>query len=556
MALLEIDGLNFTYPGQSRPALDSIRLDIEEGAFLLLCGASGSGKSTLVRHLKCELTPFGKTTGEVRYDGTPLKELDARRAASEIGFVLQNPENQTVTDKVWHELAFGLESLGLSTPVIRRRVAEMASFFGIQAWFEKDVRTLSGGQMQMLNLASVMAMQPRVLILDEPTSQLDPIAAADFLETVRRINRELSVTVVLTEHRLEEVFPAADQVVVMESGKLLCCDTPRHVAKRFAEKGMRHPMFAGFPAAARIFAEAGGSGDCPLTVREGSRWLREQCLSLSPLPVENRQRPSAPRRNKAETPVVRMRDVWFRYEKKGADILKGVSLEAYEGQITCLLGGNGVGKSTALGVIAGLHRPYRGRVERMGEPSTVDKASQRGVVGMLPQNPQLLFVKDTVREDLAEVADGGGRLEDVVRQMGLDGLLERHPYDLSGGEQQKAAFAKLLLCAPKIFLLDEPTKGLDAHYKHAFAAILKQLAQDGAAVVMATHDVEFAAAYADHCLLFFNGTVVSEDAPVPFFSGNNFYTSAANRIARRVFPDAITCEEVARQCRANQNPCG
>ncbi|MFT9077001.1 ABC transporter ATP-binding protein [Ethanoligenens sp.] len=555
MALIEIDRLSFTYPKERKKALDNISLTIEEGAFWVLIGASGSGKSTLARHLKRELTPFGKTDGEVRYDGKPLKALDARTAATEIGFVLQNPENQTVTDKVWHELAFGLESIGLSTPVIRRRVAEMASFFGIQAWFEKDVHTLSGGQLQMLNLASVMVMQPRVLILDEPTSQLDPIAAADFLETVRRINRALSVTVVLTEHRLEEVFPMADRVAALEDGRILQCDSPRNIAKTFAVGGGRHPMFAGFPAAARIYAGAGGTGDCPLTVREGSKWLKDRCTGASAeKPAESSDCREISRQ---EPPAVRLRDIWFRYDKKGRDILKGISLDIHSGQIACLLGGNGVGKSTALGAIAGLHRPYRGKLELFGKSITKYDSEElyHGVIGMLPQDPQLLFVKDTVREDLAEAADNA-RLTEVVCKMGLEGLLERHPYDLSGGEQQKAAFAKVLMRSPGIILLDEPTKGLDAHFKNAFAAILKQLAQAGTTILMATHDLEFAAAYADTCLLFFNGTVVSQDAPAPFFAGNNFYTTAANRIARRVFPDAVTCEEVSHRCQARENPCG
>lgn len=556
MALLAIDHLSFRYPKQAGRALDDISLEIEEGAFLLLCGASGSGKSTLVRHLKRELTPFGRVRGEVRYDGRSLRELDARVAAAEIGFVLQKPQNQTVTDKVWHELAFGLESLGLSTPVIRRRVAEMASFFGIQEWFDRDVSTLSGGQLQMLNLASVMVMQPRVLILDEPTAQLDPIAAADFLETVRRINRTLAVTVVLTEHRLEEVFPMADRVAVMDGGRLLCCDTPRRVAEAFASGGAEHALFAGFPAAARIYAGAGGTGECPLTVREGSRWLQRHC----PVPAVQGTEAGVPSKTQADgkaIPAVRMWDVWFRYDKKGRDVLRGASMKVYGGQIACLLGGNGVGKSTVLETIAGLHRPHRGTLELLGEKSTAYGGAEqyRGVVAMLPQDPQLLFVKDTVREDLAE-ADDGERLADVVREMELEALLERHPYDLSGGEQQKAAFAKLLLRGPRVILLDEPTKGLDAPFKQAFAAVLRRLAGQGTAILMATHDVEFAASFADRCLLFFNGTVVSEDAPVPFFAGNNFYTSAANRIARRVFPDAVTCEEVVQRCRSSETPCG
>lgn len=554
MALIEINNLSFTYPKQQKRALCDINLNIEEGEFLLLCGASGSGKSTLLRQIKREITPFGTKSGEIYYDGKPLVELDECVSAGEIGFVMQNPENQVVTDKVWHELAFGLESLGLSTKVIRRRVAEMASFFGIQEWFEKNVTELSGGQKQMLNLASVMVMQPRVLILDEPTSQLDPIAAADFLETIRRVNRELSVTVILTEHRLEEVFPVADRVAVMENGKVLCCASPAKVSEELSAGGTLHPMFAGFPAAVRIYAGAGGVKGCPLTVREGSRWLQAH-FKPSGVEIATDRAQICPN----ITPVVELRDIWFRYDKSQPDVLKGVSLKIYEGQITCLLGGNGTGKTTTLGVISGLHKAYRGKILFLGKKSSDYKSDElyKGCIGMLPQNPQFLFVRDTVREDLEEMAKESGsreQLAEVVHEMELEELLERHPYDLSGGEQQKAAFAKLLLRNPKIILLDEPTKGLDAHFKISFAKILKRLAQRGTAVLMATHDVEFAAEYANYCMLFFNGNVVSEDMPIPFFSGNSFYTTAANRIARRTFHGAITCGEVIKRCVSSSNP--
>lgn len=540
MALIDIRNLTFTYPGQSIPALRDVTLAVEAGEFLLLCGVSGSGKSTLLRQLKRELTPYGTHSGSVRYDGQDVDKLGLRRSAGEIGYVTQQPENQAVTDKVWHELAFGLENLGLPTPVIRRRVAEMASFFGIQGWFDRSVAELSGGQLQMLNLAAVMAMQPRVLLLDEPTAQLDPIAAGHFIDTVRKIHRELGVTVILTEHRLEEVFPLADRVGVLEEGRLTGCDTPERTAGRFTAGG--HPVFDGFPAAARIFAGAAGTGPCPLSVRDGARWLKANFHAQAPLsPAPGSERPE---------PAAELRDVWFRYDREGPDVLRGTRLRMYHGRIACLLGGNGTGKTTALGMLAGLRHPQRGQVRFMGKKPTAGAA-------LLPQNPQLLFVRDTVREDLEETAADCGaenRLERVVEEMGLAALLERHPYDLSGGEQQKAAFAKLLLRQPPVLLLDEPTKGLDAHFKAEFAGILRRLARKGAAVLLATHDLEFAAEYADDCLLFFNGEVVSEDPPDRFFAGNRFYTTAACRIAREIFPGAVTCKEVIRRCTAQRKP--
>ena len=239
--LLHLENYSFTYPQQRRPALSHVTLTVPEGAFMVLCGPSGCGKSTLLRQLKTALAPHGLREGEITFCGTPLAQIPSRRQAAEIGFVQQSPENQVVTDKVWHELAFGLESLGFDTPTIRRRVAEMASFFGIQDWFYKNVTELSGGQKQLLSLASVMVMQPRVLILDEPTSQLDPIAASDFLQTLGRINRELGTTVLLTEHRLEEALPLATHAAVMDGGRLLCTGTPAEVGGLLRQEG--HRMF-------------------------------------------------------------------------------------------------------------------------------------------------------------------------------------------------------------------------------------------------------------------------------------------------------------------------
>ena len=248
MALLEVKNLSFTYPRQpkdtmeAKPALSGVSLDIRRGEFMVLCGASGCGKSTLLRLLKRELAPKGEKSGEIFFCGKEQSELSEREAACEIGYVLQNPENQIVTDKVWHELAFGLENMGVPTPVIRRRVAEMACFFGIDYWFRKKTTELSGGQKQLLNLASILSMQPKLLILDEPTSQLDPIAASDFIHTLSKINKDLGLTILMTEHRLEEVFPLADRVAVMDQGKLLFVETPRKAGHELKQFDQNHRM--------------------------------------------------------------------------------------------------------------------------------------------------------------------------------------------------------------------------------------------------------------------------------------------------------------------------
>lgn len=551
MESFTIRGLTFTYPEQAKKALNGLTFSVGQGEFVTLAGPSGCGKTTLLRQLKTVLAPHGQRSGEILFEGRPLSDIGRREQCARIGFVQQDPDNQIVTDKVWHELAFGLESLGCDTPTIRGRVAEMASFFGIQSWFYKDVSELSGGQKQLLNLASIMAMQPSVLILDEPTSQLDPIAASDFLATVGKIHRELGTTVLMTEHRLEETLPMSDRVLIMENGNLICAGTPREVGKTLKESG--HKMFLAMPAPMRIYAAVPSDQICPITVRDGRLWLdayakMHRLKDVSPAPEE-----AAP----GGEPAVELSGVWFKYEKNLPDVLRGLSFKAYRGELLAVLGGNGTGKTTMLSVISGIHKPYRGKVILEGkELSEYQGGLFDGLLGVLPQNPQTLFVKKTVREDLLEMLKSRGlaksdqdrRLSAAVRLCRLEELLERHPYDLSGGEQQRAALAKVLLLEPKILLLDEPTKGLDAEFKQAFAEILAGLLHRGVTVIMVSHDIEFCAQYADRCAMFFDGGIVTEDVPRAFFSGNSFYTTAANRMARHLLPNAVTAEDVITAC--------
>lgn len=534
---LELSHVSFTYPEQREKALDDLSLTVPAGAFLVLCGPSGCGKSTLLRQLKTVLAPHGIRSGEILLDGVPLDEISQRAQSARIGFVLQSPDNQIVTDKVWHELAFGLESLGYDTPTIRRRVAEMASFFGIQTWFYKSVTELSGGQKQLLNLASIMAMQPSVLILDEPTSQLDPIAASDFLSTLGKINRELGTTVLLTEHRLEETFPLASSVAVMDRGKLICTGTPREVGMQLRRSG--HGMFLAMPTAMRVWTAVENDMQCPITVRDGREWLTayagEHALHDLPPEVDHPH---------GKDTVIHLQDLWFKYEQNLPDVVKGLSLSVKKGEFLAILGGNGTGKTTSLKLAAGILKAYRGEV------------TVHGRVGTLPQNPQALFVKKTVREDLAEILKGKeitpeeaeSRIARMVHLCGLEELLDRHPYDLSGGEQQRSALAKVLLLEPDILLLDEPTKGLDAEFKQVLAEILRALLCRGITVLMVSHDIEFCAKYAHRCALFFDGNIVTEDKPRAFFSGNSFYTTSANRMARGFVPGAVTAEDVIAVC--------
>nr|WP_236860120.1 ECF transporter S component [Candidatus Formimonas warabiya] len=553
METFTIRHLTFSYPEQTRDALYDVTLSIGQGQFVTLCGPSGCGKTTLLRQLKTVLAPHGRREGEILFEGTALEEIDQRTQASRVGFVMQSPDNQIVTDKVWHELAFGLESLGCDTPTIRLRVAEMASFFGIQTWFYKNVTELSGGQKQLLNLAAVMAMQPAVLILDEPTSQLDPIAAGDFLAAVSKVNRELGITVIMTEHRLEQALPLSDRVVVLDGGRILADGAPKEAATLLKER--HHGMFLAMPAPMRIYAGVENNLACPVTVREGRAWLNKLAETREIHPIDTVQKEPA---SEGLTPALELSEVWFRYEKNAPDVVKGLSMQAYPGELYAIVGGNGTGKTTALSLVSGVNRPHRGKVFLQGrELSRISDGEKfNGLLGVLPQNPQALFVKKTVEMDLYEMFSGrriskdeqGKRVAEVSRLCQLDDLLKMHPYDLSGGEQQRAALAKVLLLEPQILLLDEPTKGMDGYFKQKFAGILKNLQGRGVAIVMVSHDTEFCAEYADRCAMFFDGNIVTAGAPRAFFSGNSFYTTSANRMARHLVPGAVTVADVITAC--------
>ena len=575
MNCIEVKNFSFQYPKESHAALYQVSMEVEEGSFVVLCGKSGCGKSTLLRQFKSVLASHGEKKGEILYGGQNLEDVDLRTQSTEIGYVLQNPDNQIVTDKVWHELAFGLESLGYDTPTIRLRVAEMASYFGIHSWFLKNVSELSGGQKQLLNLASVMAMHPKLLILDEPTSQLDPIAASDFLETVRKINRDIGTTVILTEHRLEDVIPWADKVYVMDKGRMIADGTPNEIGEQLRTMG--HDMFLSMPAPMQIYAGTNSSLRCPLTVSQGRRWLSEE-LETKDIKIkkEGNQEETAEKKTsifgklaglkkepEKEIPEIRIKDVWFRYERDLPDVVKGLSLDIKKGEIFAVVGGNGTGKSTAMSLIARIRFPYRGKIYLEGKEigKYSDDELYHGFLGVMPQNPQSLFVKKTVREDLYEVIDGKRErksdaypiemkkkdaVEGIVSLTRLEGLLDRHPYDLSGGEQQRLALAKVLLLRPKILLMDEPTKGIDNHYKKELGEILRKLSEHGVTILMISHDVEFCAQYADRTGLFFQGNVVTSEESKKFFAGNNFYTTAANRMARNYFPNAVTEEDVVK----------
>ena len=595
MNLLEVKDFSFSYPECSHKVLEHVNLKIKEGTLNVVCGRSGCGKSTLLRQLKTVLAPAGNTSGQILYRGVSLKDTDHRTQSQEIGFVMQNPDNQIVTDKVWHELAFGLESLGCDNATIRLRVAEMASYFGIQQWFYKNVAELSGGQKQLLNLAAVMAMHPSLLILDEPTSQLDPIAASDFLETVKKINRDIGTTVLLTEHRLQDIIPYADRIFVMDEGGVFMDGTPREIGTALGRQ--KHGMFLSMPVPMQIYGETRSRLTCPLTVSQGRQWIQEyieekgitkeqiqqanQRLAGSTHAQDNKLPGETAgsegkgilaglkSRNHTPEPAIQMKGVWFRYEKDSPDVVRDLSLEVKKGEFYALVGGNGTGKSTTLSLLSRVHQPYKGRIYLEGKDLRSFKDNQLycGYLGVMPQNPQSIFLKKTVLEDLYSVIGGKKEklskeynlsmkkekaIEGIVSLTHLNGLLDRHPYDLSGGEQQRLALAKVLLLRPKILLMDEPTKGMDAEYKEELGGILKKLQSHGMTIFMISHDVEFVAEYADTTGLFFEGNIVTSKKTRDFFAGNNFYTTAANRMARGLFPEAVTGKDVV-ACLLDQN---
>lgn len=627
MKIIELKKLSFRYSGEDKEILSDIDLAIEEGGFYVICGASGSGKSTLLRQLKTSLQPVGQRSGRILYYGRDLEEVSQYTQSAKIGFVFQNPDTQIVTDKVWHELAFGLESIGMPQDMIRVRVAEMASYFGIQNWFYQSTDTLSGGQKQLLNLASVMVMRPKVLLLDEPVSQLDPIAAADFMATVHKLHAEFGITVIMAEHSLEEVAAYVDEVIFMKEGRLIAkgkmeelgnilethdpsmeeiLTVPMQIARGY-EKLQKKKEDTAFTTNDRI----------PYTVALGQKWMaqrfplakqeeikgfpftkQEETEKFAFAKQEEAQRflgakqeeagrfTSVKQKEKKSLPAkdpkkqnrgkrsfdgkkipfaIQCTELCYHYPQADVDVVDHLSLFVEEGAIFALMGGNGSGKTTTLHLLGGLLKPQKGTIEFFGRSLTKykEKELRNGILGVLPQDPTTLFVRKTVEEDLYEVLEdqkeqnqiktffGETKQEiwqNVIALLGIEDLLKKHPYDLSGGEQQKAALAKVLLRQPAILLLDEPTKGLDAGSKKRLGELLVGLSQKKVTILMVSHDIEFCAKYATKTGLFFDGNIASMQDTKEFFVENHFYTTAANRMCRNYFPDVVTVQDAIRVC--------
>lgn len=532
MDIFKIENLTYTYPLQSKPALENISFSVKSGEIMLILGQSGSGKTTLLNHLKTVACPVGNKSGNVYFNGKPLSEWNDREQSSLIGYVVQNPSQQTVTDKVWHEIAFGMENIGIPQKEMQRRAAETAYFFGIDEWFDKDISLLSGGQKQLLNLACVMAMHPKVLILDEPTSQLDPVAANDFLNAIWRINNELGTTVIMTEHRTENVFSHADKIIYMENG---------HIAYEYNDNcanafDFPRGFFYLLPTPGKVYYSLNKSGVAPTDIRHGRQWLKDfsEKNNFTQFNLTSQEN------FKTNSTAVELKSVCFRYEKNEKDILKNTSVRIPKNSIFAVIGANGSGKSTFLKTICGMYKPYSGRVDLKGKNAVY-----------LSQEPTLMFTCDSIVEDLKQVCKDSNKISRIAKMCDIENILNRHPYDVSTGQQQRAALAKIILTDADILRLDEVTKGLDGQSKHQLGEILNKLCKMGKTIILVSHDIEFCAQYSNVVGMFFDGTVIAPDTPQHFFCGNSFYTTAAARMSQGIFENTVSVKDVVQLCKIN-----
>ncbi|AXV36871.1 MAG: cobalt ABC transporter ATP-binding protein [Methanobacterium sp. BRmetb2] len=591
MALISFKNFNFKYLDTDKNVLSNINLEVLPGEFVLFCGPSGSGKTTLLTNIKKEIRPNGHYDGKIYYDGTDLEDLEGERSASEIGFLFQNPEDQFVSDNVIQEIAFSLENVGLPTQEIRNRIAEMAAFFGLDKYLYKKVDELSGGQKQLVNLCSLLVLKPKLLLLDEPTSQLDPIAAYDFISMLRRLNEEFSITIMATEHKIDNIFPLVDKTVFLDEGYIKYIDKAREICSR----AWKDNIFSNYlPSVTKLHFLLQSKHDflsqleIPLNIREGRHELNfldnklkqsfnsnllDYDFSLDKNIFEKSESDPSKNSHNNSNSLLKCYDVWFGYIKEHI-VLKGIFLDINKGEFLSILGGNGTGKTTLMQILSGLMKPQKGDI----------KIKKGKTMGYVHQNPMIHFWHDTVEEELStssleeledkiksknsarfkkvgsfftqnssksRIFDSENKRsiseherEELIDFFGLSHLLSKHPYDCSGGEKQKIAIAKALLSKPDILFLDEPTKGLDPISKLHLANILKRLQESGLTIVMTTHDIDFAAEYSERCMILFDGTIQVDASPRAVFSNNNFYTTFMNRLVKDYLPDCITLGDV------------
>lgn len=532
MALLEFKNTSFTYALNNTKTLTNINLEIEEGEFVVICGPTGSGKSTLLKLIKKEIRPTGKLEGQILYKNQDLNNFSLKESVETFGLVMQNVDAQIVNEKVYSELAFGLSNLGYDVSTINRRIAEMSNYFGINNWYDRSTNNLSGGEKQILNLASILTMQPKVLLIDEATSQLDPITASEFIQVLRKINQDFGITVVVVEHRLDELFSIADKVVVLNEGQIVAVDKPREIAKKINDE----KLYLNFPLMLRV-AKKINAQSYPLTIKEGKNLLKSFSNKINLLDVKE---------NQLGSKLIELKNIYFKYYQNQKDILSGLDLIIHENEVLSIIGSNGSGKTTLLKLIARLINPYYGKIKL--DKKNLKKYNNKELyyknLSYLPQNPSEILFEMSIREELDYDNLKSEELLKLLNSLGIKELLDKHPDDLSGGEIQKVALAKILLQEPKIILLDEPTKGFDNHLKENLIKIISILKENKITIIIVSHDVEFCARVSDRIGLLFAGKIITLDKPNNFFPNNFFYTTITNKIARDKYPNVVTEQDL------------
>jgi energy-coupling factor transporter ATP-binding protein EcfA2 len=551
---IELIDLSYRYPDQDVPALNHVSLHVRQGQWVLLQGPTGCGKSTLLKCISGACPAFygGEIAGQVRIGSEDVRAMDARRRVQTIGFVHQDPDAQSVYTTVSHEVAFALENVGADPREMEWRVAEALDVVGMSARFDADLHTLSGGQRQRVALAAALVHHPKVLLLDEPTSQLDPVAAEEWIDILHRVNQEFGITLVMSEHRIDRAYPYVDRVVYLEQGRILCDAPPRDTAQWLREY---RPDAA--PTLARLFP---GSGAPLLSVREVHEALAQGAVSTSPgdvpessqgevdgdlLTVEHSTKHTAGGASE-RTPLISVRDLVSVYPGQSRPALADCSFDILRGRLTALIGPNGAGKSTALRVLAGLQPVVSGRFQGPGGAGGRQRSAAGALcgvrVGYVPQNPAEYVSQESVQAELTyplrlqNVPEDrrSEKVQQLAEAFALTHLLRRHPRELSGGETLRLAVAAAMLAEPELLLLDEPTRGLDASVRRQFGAWLRERVET---VVVATHDMEFVAEFADHVLFFHNGRVVLSGSPKEVFRQALYFSPPISRALRGQHPE-------------------
>jgi len=548
-AIATLAHVTYTYPGASKPALDDVSLAIDPAEVILVLGGSGSGKSTLLRAINGLVPHFhgGTFAGRVTVDEFDTRTARPAELAARVGLVFQDPESQAVMTTVEREIAFGLENRGIASPAIARLVEEALISLGLSGLRRAPLSTLSGGELQKVALAAVIATQPHLLLLDEPTSQLDPVSSEELLAAVRRLSEDTGATIVLAEHRVERCLHLATRVLFMEGGAIVVDADPQAFA-RWALAGHRELL----PPVARLFARrlnggakaAAEAGRLPLTVKDARGMLDDVAGQL-----ESFASPAPAREGDV---VLEARKLAVGYAP-GEAVLEHIDLRLRRGERIALMGENGAGKSTLVRHFNGLARPLAGDVRLLGRPlKELSVAQAARDCALLGQNPNDYFIKDTVAEEvdysLVQMGFAGRERNELcsrtIVDLDLMDLLMRNPRDLSGGERTRVALAAVTCGDPALVILDEPTRGMDPLHKAELAALLRRWAANGRCVLVVTHDVEFAARVAGRVLVVGDGSLLADGPVHEVLNGSLFFSTQINRLLRHSLPGVLTEDEV------------